>query len=320
MKSLKYALLVFCLLTLGCDEHTSLENEIAKVDVDFTVERFDRAVANATANDLPKLKAAYPFLFSRRVPDSIWVARLNDSLQNELLNEVDDAFGDFKTTTSELKSLFQHLKFYDTNFSIPRVITLTNDVDYRNKTIVNDTLALIALDNYLGEDHRFYQNIQRYIAANMTKDQIVPDVAEEMAKTYTYQSNRRTFLDEMIFFGKLLYFKDVMIPFKTDAEKIGYTQGQFDWAEINENQIWTYFIEKELLYSTDPKLVTRFIAPAPYSKFYLELDNESPGRLGQFMGWQIVRTYAEKTGADFKTILQTKPETIFRDSKYKPKK
>jgi hypothetical protein len=28
-----------------------------------------------------------------------------------------------------------------------------------------------------------------------------------------------------------------------------------------------------------------------FSKFYLEIDNESPGQVGGWIGWQIVRSY-----------------------------
>ena len=109
-KRLKYvALLVFVVL-MGCGETNSFEQEIGKVDVDFTVERFDRAFANAKSNDLPKLKETFPFLFNKSVPDSVWVARIEDTLQHQLLNEVNKTFGDFKNTSSELKSLFQHCK------------------------------------------------------------------------------------------------------------------------------------------------------------------------------------------------------------------
>ena len=111
-----------------------------------------------------------------------------------------------------------------------------------------------------------------------------------------------------------------MIPFISDAEKIGYTEAQMEWSQANESQIWSYFIEKELLYSTDSKLPSRFIAEAPFSKFYLQLDNESPGRLGQYIGWQIVKAYANTTGVDVLKILQTEPEEIFRKSKFKPNK
>ncbi len=306
----------------SCDEESKIEQEIAKIEVDFNVERFDKAFYEATPKDLGQLKMEYPFMFSKQTPDSIWVNRINDTLQNEILQEVDIAFKDFKEPKEELIAMFQHIKYYDKVFSVPRVITLTNDVQYRDNVIVTDSIALIALDNYLGETHRFYVdgNIPAYLAKNFTQEQIVVDLADGYAKKYVFQANRKTLLDEMIYFGKLLYFKDVIIPFKTDAEKMGYSELQLKWAEANESQIWSYFIEKELLYSTDPKLPNRFIADAPFTKFYLQLDNESPGRLGQYLGWQIVKAYAETTGKDMMKIMQTEPEEIFRKSKFKPKK
>jgi gliding motility-associated lipoprotein GldB len=273
-----FIILLIGLTFVSCDEDSKVENEIAKIEVDFTVERFDTAFLQAEPKDLPNLKQAYPFLFSKRVSDSVWIYRIKDTLQNELLTEVNKTFPELKNTKEELKGLFQHLKYYDKTFTAPRVITLTNDVDYRNKTIVTDSLILIALDNFLGPEHVFYQNIPKYLAENMTKHQIVSDVAEGYATKYVFQTNRKTLLDEMIYFGKLYYFKDLMIPFKTDAEKIGYSDLEVKWAEANESQIWSYFIEKELLYSTDNKLPNRFITDAPFSKFYLELDNDSPGR------------------------------------------
>ncbi len=321
----KMSLRIFLLLILSftlasCNEDDKLEEEISKIEVDFIVERFDKAYAAAKPSDLPKLKQAYPFLFSKHVPDSVWIDRINDTLQNQLLIEVGKAFPDFKDVNKDFEKLFQHLKYYDKTFTAPRVVTLTNDVDYRNKTIVTDSLLLVALDNFLGENHEFYQNIPRYLVQNMHKNQIVPEVAEAYGKKYAYQSSHKTLLDEMIYYGKLLYFKDVMIPFKTDAEKIGYTEQELKWAEANESPIWSYFIEKELLFSTDSKLPSRFIADAPYSKFYLELDNESPGRLGQYIGWQIVRAYAETTDENVLAILEKEPEEIFNKAKFKPKK
>ncbi|MBU2922861.1 gliding motility lipoprotein GldB [Winogradskyella psychrotolerans] len=315
-----YLICILGLTLMSCNEESKIEKEIANIKIDFIVERFDKAFFEATPKDLPKLKKAYPFFFSKHIPDSILVHKMNDTLQRELLSEVQKTFPDFKSSKQELKQLFQHLKYYDKTFTSPRVITLTNDVAYRDKIIVNDSLVLIALDNYLGAEHEFYQNISMYIAANLRKDLITVDVANGYAEKYIFQTNRKTLLDEMIYFGKLLYFKDVMIPFKTDAEKIGYTEAQIKWAEANESPIWSYFIEKELLYNTDPKLPNRFIADAPFSKFYLELDNESPGRLGQYMGWQIVKAYAETTDEDIMKIMQTEPQVIFNKAKFKPKK
>ncbi|MBF8150160.1 gliding motility lipoprotein GldB [Winogradskyella sp. F6397] len=317
-----YFILILGFIMLSCDGESEVEKEIAKIEVDLNVDRFENVFFEATPSDLPQIKENYPFFFSERMPDSLMIQRMNDTLQNEIVQEVNHTFKDFSTIEADLVALFQHLKYYDKVFSVPRVITLTNNVQYRDKVIVTDSIALIALDNYLGKEHRFYVdgNIPAYLAENFRKEQIVVDLADGYAKKYVFQTDRKQLIDEMIYFGKLLYFKDVIIPFKTDAEKIGYSEDQIKWAEANESPIWSYFIEKELLYSTDPKLPNRFIADAPFSKFYLELDNESPGRLGQYIGWQIVKAYAEVSGDDLMKIMQTAPKEIFTKSKFKPKK
>jgi gliding motility-associated lipoprotein GldB len=307
-------------LAVSCKNEDPVEKEIATIPVDVKVERFDLAFKNANPDDLPKLKATFPYIFSERIPDSIWVLQMKDTLQIQLSSEVEKAFSNFQTVEDDIEALFQHLKYYDETFSEPRVATVTNYVDYRNKSFVTDTIVIIALDTYLGTNHEFYEGIPKYITQNMEKSQVVCDLATNYSEKYIFQSQRKTLLDEMVYFGKQLYFKDKMIPFKTDAEKIGYTQAQLDWSIDNESYIWQYFVERELLFSTDSSLPARFLAPAPFSKFYLELDNESPGRLGQYIGWQIVRAYMKNNDVSLMDMLQKDATDIFNNSKFKPRK
>ena len=124
----------------------------------------------------------------------------------------------------------------------------------------------------------------------------------------------------MIYAGKEAYLKDVLLPTYADADKIGFLPEQITWCVENESYIWRYFIDKKMLYNTDQKLVTRFLTPAPFSKFYLEIDNESPGRVGAWMGWQIVRAYMEKNKISIQELLAADAKTIFEQSHYKPKK
>ncbi|WP_460219886.1 gliding motility lipoprotein GldB [Psychroserpens sp. MEBiC05023] len=305
----------------GCKSDSPVKTEISKLKTNVVVERFDRAFAEAEPEDLASLKAAFPFLFPKRVPDSVWVERMKDSNQVLLNAATHEKFGDFKEVTSDIKRLFQHLKFYNKTFNEPRVITLTNFVNHREKLVVTDSVVVIAIDNYLGTDHDIYSGIQRYITNNLKPSQIVVDLAKAYSEKQIFQMQKKTLLDEMIYFGKQLYFKDVMIPFKTDAEKIGYTQEQLEFAEINENMIWTHFVEHEMLYDTDSSLPARFIADAPFSKFYLELDSQTPGRLGQYIGWQIVRAYmTNNTDVSLEELMQKEAIDIFNKSNYKPPK
>jgi gliding motility-associated lipoprotein GldB len=313
-------IIVAASFTLSCKTDSKLEYEISKIDTDITIERFDQLFADAKPNDLPQLKKAYPFMFSKRYNDSVWINRINDTLQKQLNVEVNKIHGNFKQTKEEIQGLFRHLKYYYKTFKTPRVITVISDVDYRNKVIVTDSMTLIALDTYLGANHFFYYDIYEYIKQNMKPSQIVPDLAMQYAQQYISQPRRKTLLDEMIYFGKTLYFKDVMLPNISDQEKIGYTRVQLDWAQENESNIWRHFVEKELLFSTDSKLASRFINPSPFSKFNLELDGESPGRLGQYIGWQIVKAYAKNNDTSLLDILNMNAEDIFNNSKFKPRK
>ena len=111
-----------------------------------------------------------------------------------------------------------------------------------------------------------------------------------------------------------------MIPSDSDAEKIGYTPEEIQWAQDNEGYMWRYFIENKLLFDTSSKLANRFINPAPFSKFYLEIDNETPGSIGKWLGWQIVRSYAKNNEVSLEALLQTDAKELFDNSKYKPKK
>ncbi len=320
MKNTVLVLFILC-LTVSCKKDSKLEETIAKIPMQVTIERFDKLFSQASLKDLPALKKEYPFMLSEKYTDSFWLARMRDTLQIKLFDEVEKVFPDINSAQHDTKSLFQHITYYFPEFKPPRVITTTSYIDYRNRIIVTDTIALISIDNYLGSNHEFYLGIQKYIRQDFNPQQVVVDLASEYAKKYIYQKQNTTLLDEMIFYGKQLYFKDVMIPFKKEAERISYTQEQLDWARANENYIWRYFVERELLFSTDSKLPSRFINPAPFTKFYLEeIDSDSPGRLGQYMGWQIVRAYMENNDVSLKDMLLTSPEEIFNKSKFKPRK
>ena len=321
--SMKYILGIFLtlLLVASCKKDKSPEAEIAKLNTDISIERFDERFAKVTPKTLPDLKNEYPFMFSKTFKDSFWLAKIKDTLQIQLFKEVDKTFSNIKNTEAEIESLFNHLKYYFSEFNPPRIITTTNDVDYRDRLIVTDTITVIALDSYLGSEHEFYGNIANYIKTNFTKDQIVVDLAHEYARKYTYHPGRKTLLDEMIYFGKLLYFKDMMLPLKKEAERIGYSENELNWAIANESYIWRYFVSRELLFSTDSKLPSRFINPAPFSKFYIEdVDADSPGRLGQYIGWQIVRAYMDQNDVSLKEMLIKSTEEIFNNTKFKPRK
>lgn len=319
-KSFFIILLTFLGL-FGCSEEDKVAREIQNIDLEVNVDRFDIAFSEARPQDIPTLKAKYPYLFPSQYPDSVWSNKLVDTLQVELSAEVKKAFPNFKAEKRALELLFKHITYYFPKYNVPKVITVTSNVDYTNRVILADSLLLIGLDSYLGKKHRFYQDFQRYVAKQLDAQYIVSDVAGKFAEKVVAQDrNDRTFLAQMIYFGKILYIKDKITPFLSDAQKIGYDKEQLAWAKANEEAIWRNFIEQEHLYSTNNRLSLRFLDIAPFSKFGLELDNESPGRIGQYIGWQIVRAFMEKNKISLDRLLRLSAEDIFKRSTYKPRK
>lgn len=319
MKRLLLILLIL-LSFVNCESKKEIKPEVLAIPISFQVDRFDKKFADAKPSDLKRLKEEYPYLFPNRFPDEFWVEKIQDTIQQEINTEVAKVFPDFKEEGDELTLLFKHVKYYFPEFVSPKVITVTSEVDYRNKVIISDSLMLIALDTYLGEDHFFYEGISNYISKNLKKEQLVPDVAGTYARQLLGPNAKREFVAQMIYYGKMLYLIEQFAPFVPAYNVIGYTEDEYNWSVANEAEIWRYFIEKKLLFSTDTKLPGRFLNPAPFSKFYLELDNESPGMLGRYIGWKIVQSYMENNDVSLQELISKDEVKLFQEAKYKPNK
>ncbi|MFK5983471.1 MAG: gliding motility lipoprotein GldB [Flavobacteriaceae bacterium] len=318
MKKILLSLLV--VLIFSCDSKNDVDKEIEKISIDVEIVRFDKEFGMAKISDLENLKSKFPEFFPKQYHDSIWVQKMQDTLQQQLFEEVIKKYPSEEKLQQNLENIFQHIEYYFPQFNTPLVITTTSDVDYRNKIILANNLLIIKLDTYLGSDHFFYQDIPNYVVEDMKESQIIPDIASIYAQKYTPKIQSRTFLAQMIYYGRILYLKDLWLPNFSDSEKIGYSKAQINWATENETEIWRNFVENEFLFNTSPKLSSRFINPAPFSKFYLEIDNDSPGMIGRYMGWQIVKSFMENNNENLEQLLTLSEEEIFNKSKYKPKK
>tara|TARA_B100001057_G_scaffold84960_1_gene80780 strand:- start:689 stop:1672 length:984 start_codon:yes stop_codon:yes gene_type:complete len=313
--------LLIVLIFVRCKPDNSKESEILAIPLSIVIERFDQKFHRSDPEMIPKLKNQYPFLFPQKFSDSIWIKRQKDSLQLMLLDTVESFFPDMTPIENELEDLFKHLKYYFPKTKIPRIIGLINNVDYQTKTVYIDSLVLISLDTYFGADHALYAGIPSYVRQEMDIKYLSSHIIDKYVEYLLEPPKDRTLLSQMIYQGKKIYVKDIMIPSKSDALKICYTDEQIQWANDNEVYIWQYFIEKQILFNTAPSLTQRFIEPAPFSKFYLEIDNESPGRIGIWLGWQIIKSYMNRyPKTDINTLLNLPPQTIFSKSNYKPRK
>jgi len=313
--------IAFTVFFSSCSDENTLEAEINRIPVTIDIDRFDLKFYNANPEEYIELKKSYPYLFPNQFPDSIWVKRQRDSIQTLLHAEIKKAYPSLDPVKEELVSLYKHIKYYFPQIQDPHVVTVVNNVDYQSKTIFTDSLLIISLDTYLGSKNPLYEGIPKYIVQDMEFPYMTSHIIDELGNALVKSPVNRTLLGQMIYYGKKLYLKDLMLPQTSDAIKISYSQEQVDWVHDNERYMWQYFIENELLYKTQSSLFLRFIEPAPFSKFYLEIDNETPGKVGQWIGWQIVRSYMEKNpDTALEKLFETPAMELFNQSNYKPAK
>lgn len=319
MKNTFYLLACMALLW-SCGKEKKVNSEVLDIPITVEIARFDQEFIQATPANFKSLQHKYPYLLSNQVDDSVWLKKKNDTLFVELYNETQKKFSDLSDLKTEFTNLFKHIKYYFPNENPKKVITVLSEVDINSRAIYADTLSIISLDTYLGKDHKFYVDFDTYTLGDFEPERITVDLADNFALQKITQPNDRTFLSQMIYWGKIMYVKEMLLPEKVENLIINYTPEQWQWAKENEAQVWRYFVESKYLYSNDIKLVARFIQRAPFSKFYLELDHESPGSIGVYTGWQIVRAYMKNNNVTLQELVLKDAKTIFDESKYKPKK
>ena len=307
-------------LLLACTKKDEKEVDVSSIEVTVNVKRFEQDFYSADSSDLLDLKQKYPLLFPVNVPDSIWIAKMRDNDEQELFREVNTRYVDFRKQSQQLSDLFKHIKHYYPTFQEPAVYTVMSNIDYQNSVIYADSLLFVSLDVFLGKDKKVYDDFPIYLKQNFTKDHLIGAVAKAFAEREVPRTSNRSFISRMIQRGKLYYLLDAFLPKVKDQYKIGYTEEQLDWADFNDVEMWKYFVEKELLFSNDQELNMRFLDAAPFSKFYSEQDNETPGRIGEWFGWQIVRAFMKNNNVSLQEMLLTSNEEIFKMSKYKPSK
>ena len=179
---------------------------------------------------------------------------------------------------------------------------------------------------FLGPDSKFYpslkQSIPLYISRRFTPEHITPRVIETLVREEMFpeKDDVTSFLDNMVYNGKIMYLMDAIMPNVADTLKIGYTPQQLDWCKTYEASVWGYFLEENLLFETDHFKYQKYLNEAPFTPGIGER-NESAPKLGVFIGWQIVKKYMEKNPeVSLQQLMEENDaQKILKESKYKPK-
>ena len=273
--------------------------------------RFENISKEVYESDRPiqALRADFPFFFSENKSDSVYESIRKDSLLKSIYQSQKEVFGSYDKLIDEVSLVFTRLRSFYPDWHVPEVYVYSSDLSSLYDPILylpKENKLYIALDAFLGSDNEWYEKtrVNSYYLDVMTATHVLPKVVDAIGSEIIPKGESNTFLSKMVFEGKVLLLKDALLNKWADSTKIGYTSKEYAWSYKNEYYIWNFFLQSDLLYSSDIELDRRFLSEGPYSKFYNEAQTQSPSRIGRWLGWQILRKYAyDQNQLSLKEIL-----------------
>lgn len=225
----------------------------------------------------------------------------------------------------ELQQSFKYVKYYFPQYQLPsKVVAYIGPFDAPGVAITQYSLA-IGLQLYAGKNFSFYTSMEgqemypAYISRRFEPSFITVNCMKAIAEDlFADKSQSKPLIEQMIDKGKYWWLVNQFMPGVQDSLITGYTQKQCDWCRKNEGLIWNFFLQSNnQLYTIDPDIIKNYIGDAPNT---LGMPDVSPGNIGQWVGWQIVKSYFEKNPSISPLkLMATDPKKIFEETKYKPR-
>jgi hypothetical protein len=239
------------------------------------------------------------------------VRRLNDSVQVKF-----PRLDQFKQELTRLLQFYQH---YFPQQPVPRIVTAVSELG-SDAWMVNDTLLMVGLDYFLGKDFIAYDPnfFPDYMRTGFVPEKMVVKTAFILADRLVAPAPKGMLADEMIRNGKVLYIMDCLLPEVPDHLIMGYSEQKYNECIYNESEIWNLILEKKMLYESASKH-HKMLNIGPNSGDFF---TEAPGGLGNWTGWQIVKSYLKRQPNTTLSQL-TRPsmgQEFLEQAKYKPKK
>ncbi len=322
----------FALLLLSaCNKQTEckLSEEILQVPVEVEIQRLDTKLFETDElNEILWILEQYPEFTEQYLQEKLYDSREElakelimvhqDTAMQELYSEVVKHFPDLTDVQQGLENAFKYVRYYFPDFKAPKVYTMVSG--FNSDLFISEDIIVICLDYFLPEDHRFQPgDLPRYIAKRYQKDYIVPTILVALSQRYNATDPKdQTLLAEMIYYGKAYHFVKAMMPCTSDEYIIGYTEKEMADSYANEELIWSHFIENQLLFETNAFVIRKYTGEAPFTD---EISMDAPGRLGRWIGWNIVDDYRFNNDLSINELMEEKDaDKIFRQSGYRPRR
>lgn len=321
--------LIGLVLLVACSEEKCRKSSIDAVSVELQIDRLEEKLfASKTVEQVESIFRNNPgfaigFLDTDQYPSENIVAQrffnlINDPSIDTLYQEVESEYSNFDKIEDQLSGAFGKLKKLYPQAKVPKIQTVVTGL-YRDISF-SDSLIVIGLDHFLGENAKYKPlDVPDYIYKRYSKQHMSAIIMSFIAGQYNRANlEDKTMLAEMIDYGKTYYLVSELLPCVPENIIIGYTEKEWSDSEANDDIIWANIIENELLYEVNHTKKNKFMGERPN---VFEIGEDCPGRIGRWVGWQIVSAYMmQNPETTIQQLMETtNSQLIFEKSRYKPR-
>lgn len=301
---------VCCLLVAGfvsCGKNKRFEIEPDSEKVEFKIIRFDQDLIKLDTVNLNQgvkaLYSKYPEfmgvyiseILGQNPADTVEIAKmlrgfLSDTVFQSVNSKAFETFKDVAVVEQDIKDSYAYIHHYFPEIKLPELYFFVSG--FNRPIMLTDKFIGIGVDLYLGSDYpRYLDFTYKYLTYTMRPEGIAPDVISALLfKSFPYNSKEERLLDNMIYRGKVMYLLSVVMPNQKPHDLMGYTNNQWEWSRKYEKEIWNTILDQNDLFSTDVSKIRKYLNDAPFTT---PVSQDSPGRLGTWIGWQIVQSYMD---------------------------
>ena len=334
-------LLIICIELTGCKKKekpvdvakpklTEEQTKAAK-NIEIKILRYEQDLFNMDRNNMVAgFKALYGKYPNNIIAHGAWNNTemiesirgfVSDPVIEEIYRDTEKQFADLSEFEQQIKNAMTLYLTHFPNEKVPDFCTLVSGIDFQMPQVFGyDNTIFVCLDMYLGKDYKHYAQagMPKYIAARCDKKYMATDCFSK-ALVYRHLPDKTlvTLLDNMVDAGKKMLFAQIMFPTVPAQDILGYSKEQYKWATSHESAVWHKLIEKNMVYNNSEDVIRRMMDETPFTR---DFGNDSPGRLGVFLGFQIVQSYMKThPGTTMKDLLKmTDSQKFLKESGYKP--
>ena len=174
----------------------------------------------------------------------------------------------------------------------------------------------VGLDWFLGREHPIVGQLAPevfpgYLRERMDAEYVAADALRGWLLVHFAERYHRseTCADELLFWGKVLFVLDQLAPELEDRLWMDWSTDQMNWAIENERAVWLELQPQSILFERDFGRYNRWFVEGPFTRA-ANIPQQSPDRLGAWMGYRIVSDYmADNPELSLRDLLETKDTT-----------